>query len=124
MKKQVLKISFVFIIILSVLLVTTVSATDMINGINNYIGKNTTTTNSIFNTSNKFLGALEVIGTGVAIVMLIYIAIKYMLVAPEGKAEYKKTAIAYAIGAVILFAAPKLVKVIMEIAQNVTGKLQ
>lgn len=99
------------------------SATSMIEGINSYIGKDSNAVTSIFNTSNKVLGAIESIGTGIAILMLLYIGMKYMLVSPEGKAEYKKTAIAYAIGAAILFAAPKLVKVLMEIMQHVSAKL-
>lgn len=125
MKRYVLKMSFVLIIccILLFCISDVVSAGSMINGINNQIGQNSNTITSIFNTSNKILGAIEVVGTGIAIVMLMYIAIKYITVSPEGKAEYKKTAIAYVIGAAILFAAPKLVKVLMEIAQNITGKL-
>ena len=55
--------------------------------------------------------------------MLLYIAIKYMISAPDAKAEYKKTATMYAIGAVIIFIAPKLARMVINMSQNITGNL-
>ena len=60
----------------------------------------------------------QVIGTGVAIIMLIVLAIKYIAASPEGKAEIKKNATIYIVGAVILFAASGLLGIIRRFAVN------
>ena len=38
----------------------------------------------------NIIGIVQVVGTGIAIIMLIVLAIKYLTAAPEGKAEIKK----------------------------------
>ena len=63
----------------------------------------------------------QVIGTGVAIIMLIVLAIKYIAASPEGKAEIKKNATIYIVGAVILFAASGLLGIIRRFAVSSVG---
>ncbi len=48
--------------------------------------------------------------------MLVYVAIKYMSAAPSEKAEFKKSATAYIVGAVVLFAASNILGVIADFA--------
>lgn len=121
MKKQLLKIGFI-LMILGVVLATTVSA-DFIGDITNNMGDNTTGKDTVKNTANTILGVIEVVGTGIAVIMLLYIGLKYIMASPEGKADYKKTAVMYTIGAAILFAAPRLVNLIIKVTENVTSKL-
>ena len=123
MKQNLLRITFCLIIILSVICITTVSATSIIEDLDNNKNQGTTAGQTVKDTGNVIIGTIKVIGTGIAIVMLLYIAIKYMTVAPSEKAEYKKTAVAYVIGAVILFAAPRLVELVMDLAQDVSNTL-
>ncbi len=123
MKQNLLRITFCLIIILSVICITTVSATSIIEDLDNNKNQGTTAGQTVKDTGNIIIGTIKVIGTGIAIVMLLYIAIKYMTVAPSEKAEYKKTAVAYVIGAVILFAAPRLVELVMDLAQDVSNTL-
>lgn len=123
MKRNIFRTTFLLLIMVSFILITTVNATSVIGELKNNINTGSNTVNTVFNTANTVLGVIEVAGTGIAIVMLLYLAIKYMMAAPDGKAEYKKTAIMYVIGAVVLFAAPKLVKLVMNLSQNVTGTL-
>ena len=52
---------------------------------------------------NNIIGIVQVIGTGIAVIMLLVIAIKYLVAAPSEKADIKKSAIPYAIAAAILF---------------------
>lgn len=40
-----------------------------------------------------------------AVILLIMLGIKYMTAAPDGKAEIKKTAVTYVVGAILVFAA-------------------
>lgn len=49
------------------------------------------------------LGVAQVISGFAAVILLIVLAIKYMTSSPEGKADVKKTAIIYVIGAAVLF---------------------
>ena len=60
------------------------------------------------NTSGTFqrilstiLGITQVIGVAIAVIMLIVLAIKYISAAPGDKAEIKKHAVVYIVGAVV-----------------------
>lgn len=61
---------------------------------------------------------IKIVGYGIAIIMLIYVAIKYMSAAPDEKAEFKKSATAYIVGAVVLFGAASIVGIIQNFAAN------
>lgn len=67
----------------------------------------------------NIIGIVQVVGTGIAIIMLIVLAIKYLTAAPEGKAEIKKSAIIYVVAAVILFAAVNILAAIQQWANTV-----
>ncbi len=123
MKKRFIKIFFILITILLIVFVTNVEASSMIDQIKDSIDMNTDAANTTRNFGRSIIGAIQVAGVGIAVIMLLYIAIKYMIVAPSEKAEFKKTAVSYAIGAVILFAAMGLLEVIKSVMENVTGSL-
>ena len=53
-----------------------------------------------------------------AVIIVMFAGIKYMSAAPEAKAEFKKKLIYMTVGAVILFAAGSLVRLIGGIAMN------
>ncbi len=61
---------------------------------------------------------IQIVGTGIAIVMLTYFGIKYMLAAPDAKADFKKSATGYIVGAVILFAAVNIIGIISNFATS------
>lgn len=71
----------------------------------------------------RIIGALiniiQIIGTGVAIIMLIVLAIKYISAAPGDKAEIKKHAVVYVVGSVVLFAATGILQIVKNFAGNV-----
>ena len=50
--------------------------------------------------------------------MLTYVAIKYMSAAPSEKAEFKKSATAMIVGAIVLFAATQILTVIANFATS------
>ena len=64
------------------------------------------------------LSVVRYVGVGIAIIMLIVLAIKYMSTAPEAKAEMQKTLLPYFIGAVVLFAATSFVDIIRTFAEG------
>lgn len=58
---------------------------------------------------NRILGPIKVVGVFVSVAMTMVVGIKYMLMSVEEKAEYKNTAIAYLVGAILIFATPQLI---------------
>lgn len=73
----------------------------------------------------KIIGALiniiQIIGSGVAIIMLIVLAIKYISAAPGDKADIKKHAVVYVVGAIVLFAATGILQIIKNFSTNVSA---
>ncbi len=62
---------------------------------------------------------IKIVGTGVAVIMLVVLAIKYMMAAPGDKADIKKHAVVYIVGAVILFASTQIIGIIAEFSSNI-----
>ncbi len=62
------------------------------------------------------INIVQVVGMGVAIIMLVVMAIKYISAAPSEKAELKKSATIYIVGAIVLFAATGILQVIKNFA--------
>lgn len=54
------------------------------------------------------------IAMGVAVTMLIVLAIKYMSAAPGDKASIKKSAVTYVVGAIVMFAAAGILSIIEQ----------
>lgn len=75
-----------------------------------------------FNTTvSNILGIVTYICYAAAVVMLLYLGVKYISASPEGKAEIKKSAITYVIGAVLVFAAGTVLNIIRNLT-DVTVK--
>lgn len=82
-------------------------------------GITVTNTNQFDSLGGKIIGAVQAIGNIVSILMLIVIGIKYMVGSAEEKAEYKKTLMPYLIGAVLIFAASNIAKVVYNMATEI-----
>lgn len=126
MTKNVIKVLTVVMIAL-MLVASLVTLSDAMSF--NEIGTNTVTENASDNTGaassiNNIIGSVitivQVIGVGVAIIMLIVLAIKYISAAPGDKADIKKHAVVYVVGAIVLFAASGLLGIIKNFASAVT----
>lgn len=77
---------------------------------------------AVTNVMGSAINIISVVGAGVAIIMLIVVGLKYITESPEGKAEVKKTLPNYITGAVILFAASGILKLVqMFIDANVNS---
>lgn len=66
----------------------------------------------------QLIWVAQIILYAVAVIIVIFAGVKYMGAAPEAKAEFKKKFIYMTVGAVILFAAGSLVKLIGGLAMN------
>lgn len=73
---------------------------------------------SVENIGVTILGIVELVAGLAAVILLIVLAIKYMTASPEGKADIKKTAVIYVAGALLMFGASTVLRIIKEMAQN------
>lgn len=55
------------------------------------------------------LGIVSAIGMAVALIMLVWLGVKYVMASPDGKADIKKQAFAYILGAVLIFGASTII---------------
>ena len=79
---------------------------------------------NIANVGGIILGVATTIGMIVAVVMLVFLAIKYMSSSPNDKAEIKKHIVVWVVGAVLLFAASGAVKLMQGLGGAVNTTLQ
>lgn len=89
----------------------------ILNGLN---GNADVSTTNIMNLGNSIVTVVQVAGIVIAVVILLILGIKYMMGSAEEKADYKKSMIPYIVGAVIIFGATSIVKVVYDIASAVT----
>ncbi len=73
---------------------------------------------SVQNIIGGIITIAQVVGSGVAVIMLIVLAIKYISAAPSEKAEIKKTVVIYVTGAVVLFASTAILQIIKSFATS------
>lgn len=117
MKKSLKKVLILFFCITIVLIFQTVafaamptaSQADGWNG-------SAVVQNTAANTMGAIISIMQRVGIGVALVMIMYVAIKYMTAAPNEKAEFKKSATAYIVGAIVLFGTSGILTIIKKFA--------
>ena len=64
------------------------------------------------------LGVVNTVGVVVSVLTLMAVGIKYMIGSVEEKAEYKKTAITYFLGATLVFGVTTIPNILYKIAQS------
>ena len=72
----------------------------------------------IGNILNSVIGIIQIAGTGISMIMVSLLGIKYIMAAPSDKADVKKQIAPLVIGAVILFASVNLVGIIADVANS------
>lgn len=63
---------------------------------------------------NIIIGILQLTGTGISVIMITMLGIKYLLASVEEKAEIKKSAMPILIGSILLFGAVNLIAIIED----------
>lgn len=109
MKKKVLyKLLIVFVVIaIATLLLSNVVFGGTINTNGVVIGRRLI--NEAAPVGNRIVGVIKVVGIFVSVAMTMIVGMRYMLSSVEEKAEYKKTAIIYLIGAILIFSTTQLI---------------
>lgn len=128
MKKNIVKTISIFLLIFIVacLVITSISQAASFDSVDvGFVTQNAKDTSGAGNSIKEIIQSLVVIlqvaAMGVAVIMLIVLAIKYMTSAPNDKADIKKSATAYIVGAVVLFAASGILGIIRKFAGNISG---
>jgi TRAP-type C4-dicarboxylate transport system permease small subunit len=83
-------------------------------------GTSTTTSGKVNGLVGKVIGVVQVICFAAAVIMLMFLGVKYVTASPDGKAEIKKSAVQYIVGAVVLFAAGGILGIVQGFANEVS----
>ena len=127
MKKNILKISALIIAFLLVasLTMSTVYGLGLSEAKNAHQYDDATDDSGAAGLMQSWMGSalviVQVVGVGVAVIMLVVLAIKYISAAPSDKAEIKKHAVVYVVGAIVLFAASGILGIIRKFADQANG---
>ena len=121
MKKSIEIMVKILIIALSLALISTVVLADDLLDPSKITGTSTAASNSVTDIANIILGIIQVIAVAVAVIMLTVLGIKYISAAPEGKADIKKSAVVYIVGAVLLFGTTGILQLIKSFANSVSN---
>ena len=76
-------------------------------------------TKLVNNAAGTTISVLRIAGVTIAVVMLLAVAMKYMLSSAGDRADIKKHAIAYVVGAVVLFGATNIIAAIISFTDTV-----
>ncbi len=111
-------IVFISLILIFNIIQSTVYATGVYSSIKKIANSSSTggAVTSVNNMAGSIISIAKVICAGVAIIMITVIAMKYMLAAPSEKADIKKHAVVYVVGAIIMFAATAILQIIQSFA--------
>ncbi len=122
MTKRILKFISIVLLVAMVASVAVPALAASDYDINQFNGKGNTggADSSLQNIIGAVITLVRIVGTGVAIIMLIVLAIKYISAAPGDKADIKKHAVVYVVGAVVLFAATGILGIVQKFASNIS----
>lgn len=104
--KKIMKIATALMIIATILMVVNmVFAVPMPTEDGGAIGP-------LVNPTQRIMGIVSYICYAAAVILLVVLGVRFMTASPEGKAEIKKSAVIYVVGAALVFAAGLILTVI------------
>jgi len=69
-------------------------------------------------TAKNIIGIVQFICYAAAVILLVILGVKWISAAPDAKADIKKSAVIYVVGAALVFAAGAILQVIKNVANN------
>lgn len=116
--KKVAIVLLIGLIALSIVCSNSAFAYDMMGIVNNQAGAsgNESVINPVTNIAGSIITIARVICAAVAVAMLAILGMKYMMAAPGEKADIKKHAVVYIVGAVVMFACTGILTIIQQFA--------
>lgn len=77
----------------------------------------------VTNVASTIVSILQVVGTVIAVITLMFLGIKYMAGSAQDRAEYKKSMIPYLIGCVMLFAIVTIISAVYNLILPLTNNI-
>lgn len=71
---------------------------------------------NVMNTINNVIGLLQIAGTGISLIVIMIMGIKYMLASPSEKAETKKMIMPVIIGCILVFGGVNIMVAVAELS--------
>lgn len=118
------KITRIILIIITVLILCSISQAVTVNAaydVKSFSGEAGKGVNEMRTILNVVLTVIRVAGTGIALIMLTVIGAKYMMASAGEKAEIKKHATVYVIGAIVMIAATGILGIIRDFVSTSTS---
>lgn len=75
-------------------------------------------TNLVNSTAGAAVSVIRIIAASIAVIMLLVIAMRYMISSPGDRADIKKHAVAYVIGAFVLFGVTGILGVLVDLSNT------
>lgn len=123
MKKKTIKI---LLVLISIILIFSINAIQVYALVDPMTDPDAWAPGAMTETSTHFepivknvLGVINAVGVVISVVVLMAIGIKYMMGSVEEKAEYKKTMMGYAIGALMLFSLTTIPNILYTIGTSI-----
>lgn len=123
MKRTVLLLGLI-LIISAIIFIPKTYASDVTNLISSMDGTSDLSQvsgNKISDTINNVIGLIQLAGTGISVVVVTMLGIKYILASPSEKADVKKQIAPILIGCVLLFGAVNLVAIVADFSLVLKG---
>ena len=118
MKNIGIKLIFSLIILI---LITSIATASFCYDPKDLTGDTTTkTAGKVKEQANNIIRVVQVIATAGAVIILTWLGVKYMLAAPSERADIKKSAIIYIVGAVLLFGTTQILGIIQTFAGDLS----
>lgn len=119
---KILKITRVTLIIMTVISVL-FAISGVVSASGDFVGKVPKATGGSLvdktqSMAGIILGVIQAVGMSIAVIILVWLGIKYIMASPDGKAEIKKQAFGYILGSILLFGASWLVPLLKGVIDS------
>lgn len=105
----------IIVLIIAILLLSSTSMATVSTGAYKDVGKTLSGGDKISQIGGYVFNAVAVVGSGIAIISITILGIKYMVSSVEEKAQVKKKLIPFVTGTVIFFGVSFIMKIILDI---------
>ena len=124
-KNRLFKIIISIFIILTLIMIFSQTVSALGINMDSFKGKDdkSEATNKVANTIGTVINIIQIIGVGIAILMLVILGIKWVGESPSGKAQITKSIQYYIVGAIFIFSAIALLQIVKMFTQkNLVGE--
>ena len=105
------------IVVALVIIATILSTVSMVFGVDIPTPKNPTNA-GLRGTVSNIMGIIQFICYAAAVILIVLLGIKFMTASPDAKAEIKKSAVIYVVGAALVFAAGVIITLIQNVVNS------